>query len=86
MADEFTRLALLIRNALNSPGTDQHERLCHLNFEMQKVVTNIREVPGLSRFLLPSLFPDLQRAASGGHIIIVNASQYGCDALIIFLD
>jgi CHAT domain-containing protein/tetratricopeptide (TPR) repeat protein len=86
LADEFTRLVLLIRNALNSPGTDQHERLCRLNLQMQTVVTNVRELPGLSRFLLPSLFPDLQRAASGGPVIIVNASMYSCDALVVFLD
>jgi CHAT domain-containing protein/tetratricopeptide (TPR) repeat protein len=85
-ADEFTRLALLIRIALNSPGTEQHERLCRLNLEMQTVVTDIRKLPGLSRFLLPSLFPDVQRAASGGPIIIVNASQYSCDALVVLFD
>ena len=86
LADEFTRLALLIRNALNSFCADQHERLCHLNYEMQRVVTGVRELPGLSRFFLPLLFSDLQRAASGGPVIIVNASQYSCDALIVFLD
>jgi CHAT domain-containing protein/tetratricopeptide (TPR) repeat protein len=86
LADEFTRLALLIRNSLNSPGADQHGRLCHLNFEMQGVVTDIRELPGFSHFLLPSLFPDLQRAASGGPVIIVNASKCSCDALIVFFD
>jgi CHAT domain-containing protein/tetratricopeptide (TPR) repeat protein len=86
LADEFTRLSLLIRNAINSHGANQHERLCHLNFEMHKVVTNVRKLPGLSRFLLPSLFPELQRTASGGPVIVVNASKYSCDALIIFLD
>ena len=86
LADEFTWLAFLIRSALNSPGADQHERLCHLNFELQRVVTDIRELPGLSRFLLPSLFPDLQRAASGGPVIIVNASKYSCDVLVVFVD
>ena len=86
LADEFTRLALSIRSSLKLPGADQHERLCHLSYDMQRVVTNIRELPGLSRFLLPSLFPDLQRAASGGPVIIVNASEYSCDALIVFLD
>ncbi|KAF8429907.1 CHAT domain-containing protein [Boletus edulis BED1] len=86
LANDFTRLASLIRNVLNSHGTDQHERLCHLNLELQSVVTNIRELPGLSRFLLPSLFSDLQRAASGGPVIIVNASKYSCDALLILLD
>jgi CHAT domain-containing protein/tetratricopeptide (TPR) repeat protein len=86
LADEFMRLSLLIRNALNSPGADQHERLCHLNYDMQRVVTTVRKLPGLSRFLLPFLFSDLQRAASGGPVIIVNASKYSCDALIVFLD
>jgi len=86
LADDFTRLALLIRNALNSPGADQHERLCHLNVDMHKVVTKIRDLPGLSRFLLPPLFPNLQRAAIGGPVIIVNASAYSCDALIVLLD
>ena len=86
LADGFTRLALSIRNSLNSPSADQRERLCHLNSEMQRVVANIRELPGLSRFLLPSLFLDLQRAASGGSVIIVNASKYSCDALVVFID
>jgi CHAT domain-containing protein len=86
LADEFTRLALLIRSALNSPDAPQHERLCHLNFELQRVVTEIRNLPGLSRFLLPSLFPDLQCAASDGPVIIVNASKYSCDVLVVFFD
>ena len=86
LADEFTRLASLVRDAVNSPSTDEHERVCHLNLEMQRVVANIRELPGLSRFLLPSLFPDLQRAASGGPVVIVYASQYSCDALVVLLD
>ena len=86
LADEFTRLSLFIRKALNSPSADQHERLCHLNYEMERAVTDIRKLPGLSRFLLPLLFSDLQRAASGGPVIIVNASKHGCDALIVFFD
>ena len=86
LANEFMRLAFLIRNSLNSPGADQHERMCRLNLEMKTVVTNIRKLPRLSRFLLPSLFPDLQLAARGGPVIIVNASKYSCDALVVLLD
>ena len=85
-ANEFTSLALLIYNALNSPGAGQHERLYHLNAKMHRVVTNVRELPGLSRFLLPSLFSDLQRAAGEGPVIIVSASEYSCDVIIILLD
>ena len=86
LADKFMRLALLIRNVLNSHGADQHERLWRLNLKLQTVVTDVRELPGLSRFLLPPLFSDLQSAASGGPVIIVNASEHGCDSLIVFLD
>ena len=53
---------------------------------MQRVVPDIHSLPGFSRFLLPSLFPDLQRAANGGPVIIVSASNYSCDTLIIFPD
>ena len=86
LADQFTRTTSLIRYALNSPGTDQHDQVCRLNLELRRVVSDIRRLPGLSRFLLPSLFSDLQRAASGGPVIIVNASKYSCDAIVVFAD
>ena len=53
---------------------------------MQKVVTNIRKLPGLSRFLLSLLFSDLQRAVSAGTCYHLNTSRYSCDALVVFLD
>ncbi|KAG1740788.1 uncharacterized protein EDB91DRAFT_1237200 [Suillus paluster] len=43
----------------------------------------IQRPPGFSRFLMPPLFSDLRRAAGEGPVIIVNASQHSCDALII---
>ncbi|KAG6369248.1 hypothetical protein JVT61DRAFT_15554 [Boletus reticuloceps] len=85
LADDFTRLAFLIRNTLDSPGGDQHEELYRLNLELQRVVTNIRQLPGLSRFLLPSVFSDLQRAADGGPVIITNVRKYSFDALVTLL-
>ena len=48
-------------------------------------MTNIRKLPSLSRFFLPSLFSDLQHTGSGGPVI-VNASKYSCDALVILFD
>ena len=85
-AGKFTQLALDIRNTLNTSGQDQHEQLWRLNLKLQQVVTNIRALPGLSRFLLPALFSDFQCAAREGPVIIVNASEYSCDALIVFLE
>ena len=84
LAMKFTQLALDIRNTLNTPGPDQHEQLWQLNLTLQQVVTDIRALPGLPRFLLPTLFSDLQCAARGGPVIIVNASKYSCNALIGF--
>ena len=51
--------------------------------EWQSVVENIRRLDGFSRFLLPPCFEDLQHAAEDGPVIIVNASKYTCDALIV---
>jgi CHAT domain-containing protein len=50
------------------------------------VVSRIRMLPDFSRFLQPPLFSDLQKAAEEGPVIIVNASQYSCDALIVLSD
>ncbi|KAG1801230.1 uncharacterized protein BJ212DRAFT_1322786 [Suillus subaureus] len=43
-------------------------------------------LPDLSPFLLYPLFSDLQKAAEEGLVIVVNASQYSCDALIVHRD
>ena len=86
MAEEFKQLIFLIRNSLSSPDPAQYHRGRHLNVQLHKVVNDIRQLPGLSRFLLPPLFVDLQLAASGGTVIIVNTSKYSCDALVVLLD
>ena len=86
LADEFARLTLLIRNTLNSPGADQHDQVCRLNMELQRVTSSIRGLPGLSCFLRPSPFTNLRRAADGGPVIIVNTSKYSCDALVVSVD
>ena len=86
LADEFTRVSSLIHDAFDMPGADQHDQVCRLNLELQRAVGDIRKLPGHSRFLLPSLFSDLRSAASGGPVIIVNASKYSCDALVVSVD
>ena len=88
LAEKFTQLASLLRNVLDAPSNaeSQHDRAFRLNIQLQDIVTEIRNLPGLSRFLLPPLFSDLQIAASCGPVIIVNASQYSCDALIVIPD
>jgi CHAT domain-containing protein/tetratricopeptide (TPR) repeat protein len=88
LADRFTQLASLLRSVLDAPPNveSQHDQACRLNIQLQDIIPEIRKLPGLSRFLLPPLFSDLQIAASGGPVIVVNASKYSCDALIVLPD
>ena len=51
--------------------------------EWRSVVDRTQRLEEFSRFLLPPLFDDLQQAAENGPVIIVNASEYTCDALIV---
>ena len=91
LTDRFKELTSQIRQhtvtrTLDAGDGDQRDRAFQRNLELQKVMQNIRELPGLSRFLSPSPFVDLQHVAREGPVIVVNASQYGCDALVILLD
>ena len=88
LADKFIQSSSLLRRVLDASrnAESQHDRACRLNIQLQEIVTKIRELPGLSHFLLPPLFSDLQIVASGGPVIVLNASQYGCDALIVLPD
>ncbi|KIJ60744.1 hypothetical protein HYDPIDRAFT_98065 [Hydnomerulius pinastri MD-312] len=52
--------------------------------EWNKVVEDIRTFEGFSRFLLPPLFADLREAAREGPIIILIASEFSCDAIIVW--
>ncbi|KIJ62221.1 hypothetical protein HYDPIDRAFT_136267 [Hydnomerulius pinastri MD-312] len=51
--------------------------------EWNKVVEEIRTFEGFSRFLLPPLFADLREAAREGPIIILIASKFSRDAIIV---
>ncbi|KAG2073372.1 hypothetical protein BDR04DRAFT_333774 [Suillus decipiens] len=82
LAEEFKRLSSLLRTAFDQ-SEDQSPQIQQLTIQWDDVVLRIRMLPGFSRFLLPPLFSDLQKAAEDGPVIILNASKHGCDALII---
>ncbi|KAG1726850.1 TPR-like protein [Suillus lakei] len=85
LAEEFRRLSFSLRKALDASTDDQSPQIRQLTIQWEDVISRIRMMPDFSRFLLPPLFSDLQKAAEDGPVIIVNASQYGCDALIIHI-
>ena len=83
LAAEFKDLSFRLRNILEVCSEDHTSRIRQLTMQHDDVISRIRMIPDFSRFLLHPLFSDLQKAAEAGPVIIVNASQYSCDALII---
>ncbi|KAG1830279.1 CHAT domain-containing protein [Suillus subalutaceus] len=83
LAEEFKWLSFHLHNAFDQSTGGQSPQIRQLTMQWDDVVSRIRMLHGFSRFLLPPLFSDLQKAAEDGPVIILNASQYGCDALII---
>ena len=79
---KFTRLSADLRNYAQQSGGSM-DPYWRAQEEWQSVVDDIRHLDGFSRFLLPPHFDDLQQAAEQGPVIIVNASEYTCDALIV---
>ncbi|KAG2030188.1 CHAT domain-containing protein [Suillus americanus] len=86
LAEEFEQLSFRLRSAFDQSTEDQSPQIRQLTIQWSSVVSRIRMLPELSRFLLPPLFSDLQKAAEEGPVVIVNASQYSCDALIVLSD
>ncbi|KAG1880880.1 TPR-like protein [Suillus subluteus] len=86
LAEEFKQLSFRLRTAFDQSTEDQSPQIRQLTIQWDDVVSRIRMLPDLSRFLLPPMFSDLQKAADEGPVIIVNASQYSCDALIVLRD
>lgn len=51
--------------------------------ERDNLVVEVRSSPGFERFLLPKTFSQLTAAAHSGPVVILNASERRCDALIV---
>ncbi|KAG0707083.1 CHAT domain-containing protein [Suillus ampliporus] len=89
LAEEFRQLSFTLRKVLDAIDVspeDQSSQIRQLTVQWDGVISRIRMLPDFSRFLLPPLFSDLQKAAEDGPVIIVNSSRYSCDALIIMID
>ncbi|KAF3279141.1 hypothetical protein TWF970_004247 [Orbilia oligospora] len=53
------------------------------NLEFNKTIDQIRLLPNFENFLRPPAPGDLMTAASLGPVVIINISQYRCDALLV---
>ncbi|KAG2128394.1 CHAT domain-containing protein [Suillus cothurnatus] len=86
LVEEFKQLSSRLRAVFDRSTEDQSSQIRQLTIQWNDVLSRIRMFPDFSRFLLPPLFSDLQKAAEEGPVIIVNASQYRCDALTVLRD
>jgi hypothetical protein len=68
----------------NQVSTEQVVPMHHqLADEWETVVGQVRKLPNFERLMLPKQYSELRHAACNGPVVMLNASQYGCDALII---
>jgi hypothetical protein len=60
-------------------------RYRRLHHSWVSVLERIRSIDGVHDFLLPTPFDKLQKAAAHGPVVILNASDSGCAALVVTL-
>ncbi|MFI5590002.1 CHAT domain-containing protein [Amycolatopsis sp. NPDC051758] len=77
LADEFGYLCRQL------DSENPHEDRQVLASRFAELLTRIRAVPGFDAFMLPRTVAQLAAEASGGPIVLVNVSQYRCDALVL---
>lgn len=62
------------------PDIDERHRLAR---RWDDLVARARAVPGFAHLFRPVPFTELRAAATDGPVVIVNASRYGCHALLV---
>jgi CHAT domain len=59
------------------------DRQMALADQWDELVDQVRALPGLEAFLRPPQIEELRPAAAGGPVVVVNVSQWRCDALLV---
>ena len=54
--------------------------------DYEETLARIRQLDGFEHYLEPIPYPELAAATRGGTMVIVNASRYGCHAIIVTPD
>ena len=58
----------------------------YLSEQWNSVLKQVRKLPGFEDFLLPAPFSKIHKAALNGPIVLLNADETGCDALLVDTD
>jgi CHAT domain-containing protein/tetratricopeptide (TPR) repeat protein len=75
-----------VRGRLSTTSADPGGNLAPLWTRYEDLVSRIRDNPGFSDFLRPPKLADLQHAAAGGTVIMVNSARDRSDAILVSLD
>jgi tetratricopeptide (TPR) repeat protein len=76
--------SLELTSQLSSEGIAQKHR--RLTAEWERLVDQIRALPGYDDFLRPKKLSQLQEAARHGPVVVINIYESRCDALVIRAD
>ncbi|KAH8591191.1 CHAT domain-containing protein [Bisporella sp. PMI_857] len=82
LAKEYINL----RNQLDAPKPlieRQVDQRIAAGQKLEKKIKRIRTLPGFGRFLFAPSEDELMTAAENGPIVVINVSEYRCDALIV---
>jgi hypothetical protein len=71
---------------LKSPRQEAVDRLRHAARDYDEALSQIHLLDGFEHYLEPTPYPELAAASAGGTVVIVNASRYGCHAIIVTPD
>lgn len=64
-------------------GSHRNIYYCKLNDDLIMALEEVRKLDGFQEFLRPSPLSALQSAATKGPVVILNAGEYDCAALIL---
>lgn len=80
---DFANQYMELCDILNSSNASKINDRYNANQKLEKLINDIRDLPGFDRFLLAPTEEEFQLAAAHGSIAAINVSHYGCHALII---
>lgn len=72
-----------VNSELEAKADETENYYARLGERREQLITEARKIPGFERFLLPLTFKELALSAKPGHVVVLNGTKRGCDALII---
>ncbi|KAM0236981.1 hypothetical protein ACHAP5_009221 [Fusarium lateritium] len=62
---------------------DHSKRQQDADEQLDELLSKIRKQPGFEDYLIPPSEADMKEAAKRGPVVVINASQFRCDAIIV---